>query len=203
MTRRRLIFFAALMAVFAGSIVAWTTGETSFKLNINPYNYDPDNPDNPVGRLVLSVTPIGETFSIVQGKAQKIAGIELYEIVLAAQEDCDDVEIYLAFQNAYDMGKVFNNPHSFLDVGVWYPVDPGGDPESCTLTRTGQTLWKDEGDEDRKASAMMSEAQGTVVLKPSKTVTSTIHILASIIVPGGAPPGQQGQLLKFWIQVKK
>jgi len=193
------------MVVFSGSIVAWTTtGDTSFELNITPYGYDPDHPDDPVGQLVQSVTPIGETFSIQQGKkAQQIAGVELYEIVLTKQDDVDEVEIYLAFQNAYDMGKVFNNPHSFLDVGVWYPVHPGGDPESFELPRTGQMLYRDEGDEDHKASAMMCQERGTIILEPSKTVTSTVHILASIVVPGGAPPGQQAQLLKFFIEVRK
>ena len=205
MTRRRLIFFVALMALFAGSIVAWTGTSTSLSLSIRPYGYDENDSDAIVGSLLQSVTPIiGETFSIMQGAAQKIEGIELYEIVLTEQDDCDDVEIYLTLLNGYDIDKVLSNPHAFIDVGIWYPVKPEGAQDSVDLDRTGQELWRDEGGEGRNVSAVISEAKGTAVLEPSKTVTSTLHILASIVVPGGAPPGQEDQQqLEFWIEVKK
>jgi len=198
--RRRLIFFAALMAVFAGSIVAWTGTSLNLELDIAPYN--PGGQEGNEGKLVTGFTAIGETFSIIQGKAQKIAGIELYEIVLAEVDVCADVRIHLTLLNPYDMGKALNNPHSFIDVGVWYPVKPTDAQESVELDHNGQTVWRDDG---AKASAMMSQVFGNVVLHPSKTVTSTLYILASIMVPGGAPPGQQEELtdLRFQCLIEK
>ena len=199
MARRRLMFFAALVAVLAGSIVAWTQTSGSFQLTITPYN--PGGKAGNEGKLVTGFTAIGETFSIIQGKAQKVSGIELYEIELAEAAVCDDVRIHLTLLNPYDMGKALNNPHSFIDVGIWYPVDTGSEP-SVVLDHNGQTVWRDDG---AKASAMMSQAVGNVLLQPSETVTSTLYILASIMVPGGAPPGQQEELtdLRFQCLVEK
>ena len=197
MTRRRLIFFAALIAVFSGSIVAWTQTNSTFALNITPYGFDPDNPDAIVGQLA-EITPIDEEFHLIKNKkAWKIGGIELYEIELVDTDVCDEVRIRLTLLNPYDMGQVFNNPNSFIDLGVWYPVEPTGAEESVVLDHNGQTVWRDDS---AKASRIMTSKLGAVVLYPSKTVTSTLYILASIMVPGGAPPGQQGQLTDLRIQ---
>ena len=200
MLRRRLVFFAALVALFAGSIVAWTQDSGFQIININPFTGEGGEP---VG-YVESITSIGGTFSVYQGATLKTHGIELYEIILGDKALCPKVRINLALQNAYDMGQVLNNPTARIDVGIWYPVDYGSTeyPDPVFLDRISQNVWRDDGPD---ASKKMSREMGAVTLKPSKEVTSTLYILGSIVVgkaQKGYPPAQQKQLLKFWCEVR-
>ena len=192
------MFFAALMAVFAGSIVAWTQSSAGFQIIIPPLTND----QGEVVKIVEDQTSFGGTVSVPQGATRKTRGVELYEIKMGTVELCAQVGIDLLLQNAQDMGQVLNSPNAFIDVGIWYPEDTGSE-SFVTLDRTGQTLWKDD---DPEASKLMSRENGMVTLYPSQTVTSTLHILGSIVVGSknqGYPEGQQGQLLKFWVEVKK
>ena len=204
MTRRRLIFFAALMAVFSGSVLAWTQTSTSFQLTILPYNAD--GGEN-AGKRVINHEPIGETFYILKGAAQIIRGLELYKIELASKDDCVEVQFDLSLQNGYDMGRILSNSKAFIDVGVWYP-----DPENLSDVvlnggvDNGTRVKRDDGE---GASGMLSGQEGTVTLVPSKTVTSTLYILASIMVPANpswkppnAPPGQQDQLFDLELGIR-
>ena len=185
------MFFAALVAVFAGSVFAWTQASLGLGINITP--------GGDGGKLVKNLTAIGETFSITRGAAQKVSGIELYKIELGDAESSNKVTIEIALLNPEDMGAVLNNPNAFIDVGVYYPDAGGRVTLDCDPV---DVVSRDEGP---RASAMMSKVIGDVLLHPSVTGQSTLYILASIVVPGGSPPGQQAQLtdLGFWCQVKK
>jgi len=198
--RRRLVFFAALVALFAGSIVAWTEDSGFQIISINPFTGEGEDP---VG-YVDSITSIGGTFSVYQGATLKTHGIELYEIILGDKDLCPKVRINRALQNAYDMGQVLNNPTARIDVGIWYPVDTESVvyPEPVFLESIQQDVWRDDGPE---ASKKMTRKMGAVTLQPSKEVTSTLYILGSIVVgkaQQGYPPAQQKQLLKFWCEVR-
>ncbi|MDO8569075.1 MAG: hypothetical protein Q7R57_10250, partial [Dehalococcoidales bacterium] len=59
-------------------------------------------------------------------------------------------------------------------------------------------------DQGAQASAVVSRINGDIFLFPSVTGQSTLYVLASIVVPGGPPPGQQESLtnLRFYIDVR-
>jgi hypothetical protein len=190
MTRRRFFIIALLLVTLAGSVVTWAQSSSSLSFSISAAGTD--------GQVVTGITSIGETFSITQGKAQKVSGVELYKIELGSAQFSNLIRINLALLNPQDIGKVLNNPNSFIEVSVYYPGTGDG---QVTLDYDGTTAIPDNGD---MASAMMSRVIGDVLLFPSVTGQSTLYILASINTPAGPPPGQQEQLtdLEFYIDVR-
>jgi hypothetical protein len=190
MRKRRLFITIILLLTLAGSAIAWTqtSGTVSTTITAGGSN----------GDIISSITAIGETFTITKGKAQKISGIELYKITLTDAQFCNLIRINIALLNPQDIGKVLNNPNSFIQVQVYYP---GTGADEVTLDYDGSKAIPDTG---YGASAIMSRAVGDVLLSPTITGQTTLYILASINTPGGPPPGQQAQLtdLKFYIDVR-
>jgi len=197
MTRKRCVLFAAVLTVLAGSVVAWTQTSTTFKITITAGGAG--------GQLLDDFEPIGGTFSIVQGAAQKVSGIELYKIVLGDTQFSNEVTIEVALLDPEDMGKVFNNPNAFIDVGVWYPDPNQEEPGRTSVTQLDHdNTWvlRDEG--SKASDRMMSRLNGGALLFPSVAGQNTLYVLASIMVPGGAPPGQQKQgQFNLWCNVTK
>jgi len=192
LTNRKAVVIVALLIALSGSIIAYTAASSSLSLGINPGGSDGS------GRLVTSLTSIAEIFSVIRGEAETINGVELYKIELDNNiaQFSNLVRINVALLNPQDMGKVFNNPRTFIDVGIWYP-DVSGTQTLSDNTRVAR-------DNDPRASAVMSSAAGDILLYPSVAGQDTLYVLASITVPGGIPPGQQEQLtsLKFYCDVR-
>jgi len=181
---------ALLLVTLATSVTVWAQTASSVGISISAGGME--------GKVVANLTAIGETFSITQGKAQKISGVELYKIELASAQFSNLVRINLTLLNPQDIGKVLSNPNSFIEVGVYYPGTGDG---QVTLDYDGTTVIPDSTD---KARAVMSRVIGDVLLFPSVTGQDTLYILASINTPAGPPPGQQEQLtaLDFYIDVR-
>lgn len=175
-----------------GSITAWTAASSALNIDVHV------SPGGTAGKAVTSVTGIGETFSITQGKAQKISGVELYEIQLGDAQFSNLIRIDLALLNPLDMGQVLNNPNAFIEAAIYYP---GTGADQITLDYDGTIAIPDPG---ASARAIMTKVVGGTYLRPSVTGQSKLYIVASINTPGGAPPGQQGQLtdLRFYIDVR-
>jgi hypothetical protein len=188
--RRKLFIVAVALVALVANVVAWAQTNSSLSLNINAGGTD--------GQVVTSLTGIGETFSIVKGKADVISGVELYRIQLGSAQFSNLIRINLALLNPQDIGKVLNNPNSFIKVQVYHPGTGEG---QVTLDYDGTTVIPDSG---AQASAMMNKGVGDVLLFPSVTGQGTLYILASIHVPAGPPPGQQEALnnLRFYISVR-
>jgi len=188
MAKRRLFIIALLLVTLTINVTAWAQTASSVGLDISAGGID--------GKVVANLTAIGETFSITRGKAQKISGVELYKIELGDARFSNLIRINLALLNAEDIGRVLNNPNSFIEVGVYYPGTGDGE---VTLDYDGTTAVPDNA-----ARAIMSRVIGDILLLPSVTGQDTLYILASISTPAGPPPGQQEQLtaLDFYIDVR-
>jgi len=191
MRSRRLLLTAILIVTLVGSAIAWTGTSAAININITAGGGGD-------GKIVSEIIPIGETFSIARGNAQKISGVELYKITLSDAQLSNLIRVNIAFLNPNDVGKVLNSPNSFIQMQVYYP---GTGEEEVTLDYDGTKVLPDTG---TRASAFMSREVGDITLLPSVIGQTTLYILASINTPAGPPPGQQDQLteLKFYIDIR-
>jgi hypothetical protein len=181
---KKLTFILTLVFIITG--ISWASNVLSLNFNISPESAHPNH------ELAI-VTPVSDNLTLSQGGAQKIEGVGLYEISLGAPRFSDQVNIHILLTNPEGIRQALNNPNAFIDVAVWYP------DESSSLTFSGIKVSKDDA-----AQARMSAERGSILLNPTISGQTTLYILASIIVPGGAPPGVQSQLeqLKFYIDVR-
>lgn len=187
--KKRLLLSVGIIIALLGTVTAWMQTSASNALNISPESTLAS------GEIVV-VTPLSSSFTITQGAAQIVTGVELYQIDLGAARFSDLIRVEVILLNPQDVGKVLNNPNAYIDIGVWYEDGNG----LHTLTDNTKVS-KDPG---TRASARMSKTVGNVYIYPSVTMRDTLYILASITTPGGIPPGQQVQLfdLKFYCDVR-
>lgn len=179
--RHTQLTIALLMVLLLGSITAWAATSATLNPTITAGG------DN--GDLVTSITPVGEAFSIAVGNANKISGVELYKVELGNAQFSNLVRMNILLTNAYDAGRVLSNPNSFIQIQIYYP---GTGANQVTLNYDGSTAIPDTS---LNAVGMLNKQSGSISLSPSVTGQTTFYILASIIVPGGAPPGQQAPQL--------
>jgi len=131
--------------------------------------------------------------------ADKISGVELYKVELGNAQFSNLIRMNVLLTNSYDVGKVLNNPNSFIQIQIYYP---GTGANQVTLDYDGSTAIPDT---NWRASGILSKQSGEISLSPSVTGQTTFYILASIMVPGGPPPGQQSSLatsLSFYLDVR-
>jgi hypothetical protein len=186
-----LLFLAALLALFASSVLAYAQTTAGVELSITAGGQQ---------GVLATISPIGETFSVSLGAAQVISGVELYRIDLGDAQLSDRVWIQILFLNPDEMGRVLNNPLAFIDVGVYYPGEGEG---QVTLDIDGTIVIPDGG---ARARGVLSRVSGDILLFPTVPGQETLYILASIVVPAGPPPGQQPQILdklRFSAAVRK
>lgn len=192
MKKRRLFIAIILFVALAGSAVTWTQTSAVISTNIQAGG------SSGSGQIVTQVVPIGETFSITRGKAQKISGVELYKIELGDAQFSNLIRIHIALINPLDIGKVLNSSNSFIEMKIYYP---GTGAEEITLNYDSSKALPDTGD---RAYGIMTRESGDITLFPSVIGQDTLYILASITTPGGPPPGQQEELteLKFYVDIR-
>lgn len=190
MKKRRLLIAIILLVTFIGSTVAWTQTSAVVSTSIVAGGTG--------GQAVSGITAIAETFTITRGNAQKISGVELYKIELGDAQFSNLIRIHIALLNPQDIGKVLNNPNSFIEMQVYYP---GTGAREVTLGYDGSKALPDTGS---RAYGIMTKMNGDIILYPSITGQDTLYILANITTPGGPPPGQQDELndLEFYADVR-
>lgn len=184
-TRRNYVM--AMGAVLAGTTVSYATESNNAKSNVTTAGSFSN------GQFV-KVTPLSGSFSVQRGQAQVIKGVELYQLTFGKPTWSDEAVIDLFLMNGYDLGKVLSNPNSYIEVAVWYP-----DSSGSYQLKNGKQVARDNSAVDR-----LTTSNGAVKLKPTVTNEQTLYLLSRIVVPGGAPPGQQGkQRLQFTINVRR
>ncbi|MDP2734624.1 MAG: hypothetical protein Q8P12_00265, partial [bacterium] len=67
---------------------------------------------------VAEITALNEAFTIVQGKTQKISGIEVCRADLGSTTIRDQIKWHVTLLNPQDMGQVLNNPNSWIQIEV-------------------------------------------------------------------------------------
>ena len=126
------------------------------------------------GRIgtVTALNPL--EFTLPNGNAQKIQGLDLYDITNIDAKFLNRLTLRLYITNPQDMGSIFNNPNAFLEVTVTDPGDPNAVYASATMTRQ----------------------QASVALMPRGVPggTTGLKVRSSITVPGGRPPGRQASV---------
>lgn len=178
---KRLTFI--LIIVLMITSISWASNV--WVLNISSDSTHPNH------ELAI-VTPVSDNLIVSQGSAQRIEGVGLYEISLGAPRFSDQLKIHILLTNPEGIRQALNNPNAFIDIAVWYPDENG--------THTFQDIQVSKN----IAEGRMSTERGSILLNPTVPGQSTLYILASIVVPGGAPPGAQIQLnqLEFYVDVR-
>lgn len=189
--RRKFILIGVAILLLAGVILSWAATSGGQNLSIS-------SGSTASGGGVADVTALSSSFTITQGKAQKINGVELFRIDLGNSSYKDKIKIHFYLLNPEDMGQVLNNPHAFINVQVCYKVDSGEDFTLGDGTKVKKT----------SATGMITLESGETVLTPTMGLDSTDNdtywVLGSITTPGGVPSGQQSQLtqLRFHCEVR-
>lgn len=191
MKKRMLVIGLALVSLL-GAVLSWAATNDTQGLPIASGSSLP-------GGAVANPTSLSNTFTITQGRAEKISGVELYKIDLGNASFYNRVSIFIYLLNPEDIGKVLNNPNAFINVQVAYKVNDGEDYTLSDATKVKV---------DTSTSAIITRESGQILLQPTNigTVdTDTYYILGSITTPGGVPPGQQTQLteLRSFCEVRK
>ncbi len=189
----KLLIVGLLLVSLAATVVAWSQANSGLTVNITP--------GGTAGHVVISQIPIGQTFAIYKGCAQKVSGISLYKIVLVDPLFSNLLRINIALTNSPEIGKVLNNPGAFIEVGIYSP-DPIN-TSRIVLNRgvdNGTRVLQDTG---ASASGVLSLPVGDITIYPNITGQSTLYILASITIPSGPPPGQQSELeyIRFYLHI--
>lgn len=189
--KKKIIVVAAIVLLLTVTAVSWAVNNDSQNLSIS-------SGSTASGGRVADTTALSSSFTITQGQAQKISGVELFRIDLGSAVYRNDIKIFLLLRNPEDIGSVLNNPHAFIEIQVAYKVNSGQDYTLGDGTKVKNT----------SATGIMDIENGDIILTPvmgGDTVdTDTYWVLGSITTPGGIPPGQQSQLnqLDFYIDVR-
>jgi hypothetical protein len=186
---RKNVLFLFIVIAFAFNAISWASTSLLNILEITPAASTLASGDP------FEVEPLSGTVTTLTGKAQLIQGVELFKINLGDARYSDLIRAHIALMNPEQIGKVLNNPNSFIEVAVWYEDDT-----SSTYLSDGTT----KVTRDENAITYMSQVSGDVVVQPTTANKGTLYILASINVLGGYPPGQQTELqgLQFYCDVR-
>lgn len=142
------------------------------------------------GGGVATVTARSGSFTVEQGKAQQIAGVELFQIDLGAARFSDLITVEVLLLNPGDLSRVLNNPNAYMDVALWFESASGTYTLSDGVTKVAKDL---------AAEGRINRASGAVVLQPRTPAVTRYYVLATITTPGGGVPSneQQGQLTRL------
>ena len=155
------------------------------------------------GGGLADITALSDPFTVFQGNAQKISGLELHRIDLASSAIADQIRVQISLINAENMSQVLSNPYSWVEISIVYQVSSG---QNFTLS-TGEKVKIASLRVD--ADNHMTREHGSITLLPEmggdSIDTDTYWVLGSVTIPGGAPPGQQNQLgvLNIHVDVRK
>jgi hypothetical protein len=185
---RKYFLFLFIVIAFTYNMISWASMSMTKTVNITPAD------STLASGEPFEVEALSGTTTTLTGKAQVINGVELFKINLGDARYSDILRAHIALMNPQQIGKVLNNPNSFIEVAVWFE-----DETSSTSLSDGTKVTRDEN-----AIAYMSQASGDVLLQPTIANKGTLYILASINVLGGYPPGQQTELqdLQFYCDVR-
>ena len=113
---------------------------------------------------ISSVVPLNPaTYTVANGNAQKIQGVDLFDITNIHSQSINSLTARFYILNPQDMGKVFNNPNAFLLVKITDYDDPEVVYASATATRE----------------------RASVLLRPTGIPgsTSQLKVRADVVVP--------------------
>jgi hypothetical protein len=185
---RKYLLYLFIFVAFTYNAIAWASASETKIVNISPAS------STLASGEPFEVEALSGTTTTLTGKAQVINGVELFKLNLGEARYSDILRVHMFLMNPQQIGKVLNNPNSFIEVAVWYE-----DGTSSISLSDGTKVTRDES-----AIAYMSQASGDIVLRPTIANKGTLYILASINVLGGYPPGQQTELqdLQFYCDVR-
>ena len=197
-TGRRRTGRRRLAGVFAGLGVALLAGTSAAFLNTNSTGSASISPlSTSYGGRGIDVVPVSNSVTVTNGRAQTVAGVELYRLDLASKTLGDQLLIHFDWVNGQDAQKVLNNPNAWIQVGIYdnNGVIPVSNACSSGLYLSGDNVCV-SADAGAQASAQLTAASADALLIPSQNPTSdsALYLVASITTPGHAPPGQQSNL---------
>ncbi|MDP2871554.1 MAG: hypothetical protein Q8P31_03360 [Bacillota bacterium] len=168
MMRGRGAFWLGLIITTTVLGIVWATSVGAVALSITLGGTD--------GKLVQEIRASnpGTTFTVTRGKAQVIAGINLYEVVGVAPEFHDRLVVRVYILNPGDMKGIFGSPNTYVEILATQPDNP-------------DVVY---------ASTFLSRQLADGVIRPSLPFgVYSFRIRASVVVPGGSPPGAQEENL--------
>jgi hypothetical protein len=165
------------------------------------------------------IVPVASTVTIPVGRASLTAGVEMAYVNLAVPADSASVGVDVNWLDPQDAAAVLHNPNAVIVVGLYYPVASAADCPTAPDPFSGQA-WYDVTTPTAATVCLAPGAGAWATLEaPSprhqghttdKVIAglpagvSTFYVLASIVTPGHAPPGQQANLsgLDFRLAVR-
>jgi hypothetical protein len=161
------------------------------------------------GGQSVQVTPVSNTVRITNGRAETIAGVELYRIAIAEPAESAHLTVAFSWLDPQDADQVLNSPNAWIGVGIYYNSGSAPSGGACP---SGQYLLNDPtdgqvcvtADSGLDSSTALTAARADALLLGSQSGRSVAYIVASINTTGHAPPGQQGNLtgLQYDIDVQ-
>ena len=204
---KTLLFLGPLLTVLAATFAVWaaTSGTASFNISVATGNGVTDG-------SVATVTDMGASVTgLVGNKAQKQVGVALKKIALASSSFSDQVVVDFLLTDPENIGKVFNNPNSFIQAQLYW-LDSDQSVDGAGSDCLAERLSVEDGgtkyvcpDTGNEAFKYFTRINASGVIQSSKTGQDTFYLLAQIMVPGGVAQGQQSQLstISFWDDVKR
>lgn len=191
---RRVLFAATAILLLSMTSVSYLadTG-SSVTLTIA-------TPSRTANGLPVEVNDTSTPVSIIKGKTQSVAGHQLFRVEVGEPSVSDRVRGVVFWLNSNKASQVLSNPNSYIEIGFFHDSGnlPQGTPPACpsnefkTENQLGVDICVTEsapGDTFEEQLLTPIRAIGTIV---SKTADQQyLYVLATINVPGGAPPGQQ------------
>lgn len=203
-TPARVLFTAAAALILGLTSVSYLAEtDATFTLSIQP-------PNTTDGGHSTEITDTSEPVSITIGKAQKVAGHQLFRVEIGEPSGSDRVQAIVFWLNSDKASQVLSNPNAYIDVGFYHDsgTAPSGGACPSDEFKTPNQLGTDicvtqsaPGDTFETQLLTPMLAEGTIM---STTANQQyLYVLATINVPGGAPPGQQplSGTLDFQVQV--
>lgn len=159
----------------------------------------------------VAVTPVSQTITVSEGRAQLVAGQETARIAIASGAT-GTLLVNAAWLDPQDAYGVLNSPHAFILVGL-YQEDTTSTSALTTGTSTGCPTGEDQVTDSVNGTLCLSEMTsgntlGTltrsgadVLLHTPVSSLSDVYVLTSIYSGNIAPPGQQASLpqLQFYV----
>jgi hypothetical protein len=193
------LFGAAAVALVLGTGAAFLAPNGTAATTITPLTTQN-------GGAATNLVPVQTAVTVTSGRAQVIAGIELYRIDIADPTLSGRLVVEFNWVDPQDAGKVLNNPHAWIQVGLFYPSAsvppcPTGQFQVTDANNANICVQPDPG---AYASDALTAAHASAVLQSTVSGQSAYYVLGAITTPGHVPQGQQGQLtgLQYFAQVR-
>ena len=148
------------------------------------------------------ITTLSGTFPITQGGASQADGVQLFRVKVAELQS-SAISLHFAWLNAQDASAVLKNPNAYLRVGVYYESVAACTGKVFSVSAVSGTVDVCP-DTTAAASAMITPRNAAADLRPGITSQAYVWVLATVFVPGGAPPGQQSGIssLRFTLDAR-